>query len=128
MIDAYVQVSVFVAFTLFVFIGLDSLTQFNIKLFLNRTQKSMYLLLHFLGYTWMRRSYYCCYTVYPGAHIFGSLVAVLTATMGDLAFLILAIEPSTGLLIFSLGIIGDRSQAILSISFMEQVLCCLIQK
>ena len=28
---------------------------------------------------------------------FGSLVAVLTATMGDAAFLILAIEPSTGL-------------------------------
>ena len=36
---------------------------------------------------------------------FGSLVAVLTATMGDAAFLILAIEPSTGLLIFCLGIL-----------------------
>jgi len=36
---------------------------------------------------------------------FGSLVAVLTATMGDAAFLILAIEPSTGLLIFSIGIV-----------------------
>ena len=36
---------------------------------------------------------------------FGSLVAVLTATMGDAAFLILAMEPSTGLLIFVLGLI-----------------------
>ena len=29
MIDAYIQVSVFVGFTLFVFIGLDSLTKFS---------------------------------------------------------------------------------------------------
>ena len=34
---------------------------------------------------------------------FGSLVAVLTATMGDAAFLLLAAEPKTGLLIFTLG-------------------------
>ena len=31
MVDAYIQVSVFVAFTLFVFIGLDSLTKYDIK-------------------------------------------------------------------------------------------------
>ena len=41
---------------------------------------------------------------------FGSLVAVLTATMGDAAFLILAMEPSTGFLIFALGIfVGTAS-------------------
>ena len=34
---------------------------------------------------------------------FGSLVAVLTATMGDAAFLLLAAEPFTGLFIFALG-------------------------
>ena len=39
MIDAYIQVSVFVGFTLFVFIGLDSLTKFDVKLFLLKTQK-----------------------------------------------------------------------------------------
>ena len=33
---------------------------------------------------------------------FGSLVAVLTATMGDAAFLILATKPMTGLFIFFL--------------------------
>ena len=32
LIDAYIQVSVFVGFTLFVFIGLDSLTKFEVKL------------------------------------------------------------------------------------------------
>ena len=34
---------------------------------------------------------------------FGSLVAVLTATMGDAAFLLLAAEPFTGIFIFALG-------------------------
>ena len=41
---------------------------------------------------------------------FGSLVAVLTSTMGDAAFLLLAIEPQTGLFIFSIGaIVGISS-------------------
>ncbi len=107
MIDAYVQVSVFVAFTLFVFIGLDSLTQFNIKLFLNRTQKIHVPIAAFLGAIPGCGGAIIVVTQYIQGRIsFGSLVAVLTATMGDAAFLILAIEPSTGLLIFSLGIIA----------------------
>ena len=38
MIDAYLQVSVFVGFTLIVFIGLDSLTNFNVDSFLEKTK------------------------------------------------------------------------------------------
>ena len=34
---------------------------------------------------------------------FGAVVAVLTATMGDAAFLLLAAEPSTGLLMMAIG-------------------------
>ena len=34
LIDAYLQVSVFVGFTLFIILGLDSLTSFNISTFL----------------------------------------------------------------------------------------------
>ncbi|WP_164488556.1 putative manganese transporter [Photobacterium sanguinicancri] len=34
---------------------------------------------------------------------FGAVVAVLTATMGDAAFLLLATEPSTGLLMMAIG-------------------------
>ena len=34
MTDAYLQVSVFVGFTLFIFIGIDSLTKFQLLLFL----------------------------------------------------------------------------------------------
>ena len=39
MIDAYLQVSVFVGFTLFIFIGFDSLTSFNLNQFLFKTRK-----------------------------------------------------------------------------------------
>ena len=46
MIDAYLQVSIFVGFTLFIFIGLDSLTKFNTDEFLLKTKKFMYLLQH----------------------------------------------------------------------------------
>ncbi len=106
MIDAYIQVSVFVGFTLFVFIGLDSLTKFDVKLFLNRTQKIHVPIASFLGAIPGCGGAIIVVTQYIQGRIsFGSLVAVLTATMGDAAFLILAIEPTTGLLIFSLGII-----------------------
>ncbi len=106
MIDAYIQVSVFVGFTLFVFIGLDSLTKFDVKLFLSKTQKIHVPLAAFLGAIPGCGGAIIVVTQYIQGRIsFGSLVAVLTATMGDAAFLILAIEPSTGLLIFSLGII-----------------------
>ena len=39
MTDAYLQVSVFVGITLFIFIGLDSLTKFDISNFLIKTKK-----------------------------------------------------------------------------------------
>ncbi len=106
MIDAYLQVSVFVAFTLFVFIGLDSLTKYDVKLFLSKTQKIHVPLSAFLGAIPGCGGAIIVVTQYIQGRIsFGSLVAVLTATMGDAAFLILAIEPSTGLLIFSIGIV-----------------------
>ena len=117
MIDAYIQVSVFVGFTLFVFIGLDSLTKFDVKLFLSKTQKIHVPIAAFLGAIPGCGGAIIVVTQYIQGRIsFGSLVAVLTATMGDAAFLILAMEPSTGLLIFSLGIIvGSLSGYIIDI-------------
>ncbi len=106
MIDAYIQVSVFVGFTLFVFIGLDSLTKFDVKKFLSKTQKFHVGIAAFLGAIPGCGGAIIVVTQYIQGRIsFGSLVAVLTATMGDAAFLILAIEPTTGLLIFGIGII-----------------------
>ncbi len=106
MIDAYIQVSVFVGFTLFVFIGLDSLTKFDVKNFLSKTQKFHVGIAAFLGSIPGCGGAIIVVTQYIQGRIsFGSLVAVLTATMGDAAFLILAIEPSTGFLIFGIGIV-----------------------
>jgi len=106
MVDAYIQVSVFVGFTLFVFIGLDSLTKFDVKHFLLKTQKFHVGISAFLGAIPGCGGAIIVVTQYIQGRIsFGSLVAVLTATMGDAAFLILAVEPSTGFLIFVLGII-----------------------
>ncbi len=105
MTDAYLQVSVFVGFTLFVFIGLDSLTKFDIKTFLFKTKKFHVPIASFLGALPGCGGAIIVVTQYIQGRIgFGSLVAVLTATMGDAAFLILAIEPQTGLFIFLLGI------------------------
>ena len=106
MIDAYIQVSVFVGFTLFVFIGLDSLTKFDVKNFLSKTQKFHVGIAAFLGAIPGCGGAIIVVTQYIQGRIsFGALVAVLTATMGDAAFLIFAIEPSTGFLIFGIGII-----------------------
>ena len=106
MVDAYLAVSVFVGFTLFVFIGLDSLTKFDIHAFLEKTKKLHVPIASFLGAIPGCGGAIIVVTQYIQGRIsFGALVGVLTATMGDAAFLILAIEPSTGLLIFGLGIV-----------------------
>ena len=104
LVDAYLQVSVFVGFTLFIFIGLDSLTKFNIAYILNKTKKYHVAISSLLGALPGCGGAIVVVTQYIQGRIsFGSLVAVLTATMGDAAFLLLAIEPITGLLIFTLG-------------------------
>ena len=105
MVDAYLAVSVFVGFTLIVFIGLDSLTKFDIHSFLEKTKKFHVPIASLLGAIPGCGGAIIVVTQYIQGRIsFGSLVAVLTATMGDAAFLILAMEPSTGFLIFILGI------------------------
>ena len=49
MVDAYLAVSVFVGFTLIVFIGLDSLTKVDINSFLEKTKKLHVPIASFLG-------------------------------------------------------------------------------
>ena len=104
LVDAYLQVSVFVGFTLFIFIGLDALTKFNIAYILDKTKKFHVMMASLLGAIPGCGGAIVVVTQYIQGRIsFGSLVAVLTATMGDAAFLLLAAEPKTGLLIFTLG-------------------------
>jgi len=101
LVDAYLQVSVFVGFTLFIFIGLDSLTKFNILDFLKKTKKVHVIICSVLGALPGCGGAIVVVTQYiQGRVTFGSLVAVLTSTMGDAAFLLLSTEPSQGLLVF----------------------------
>ena len=104
LVDAYLQVSVFVGFTLFIFIGLDALTRFNISYILDKTKKYHVVMASLLGALPGCGGAIVVVTHYIQGRIsFGSLVAVLTATMGDAAFLLLTAEPLTGLFIFGLG-------------------------
>ena len=104
LIDAYLQVSVFVGFTLFIFIGMDALTKFNIPYVLDKTKKFHVIMASLLGALPGCGGAIVVVTQYIQGRIsFGSLVAVLTATMGDAAFLLLAREPMTGIFIFGLG-------------------------
>ena len=104
LVDAYLQVSVFVGFTLFIFIGMDVLTKFNISHILSKTKRYHVAMASLLGALLGCGGAIVVVTQYIQGRIsFGSLVAVLTATMGDAAFLLLAAEPITGLFIFALG-------------------------
>ena len=97
LVDAYLQVSVFVGFTLFVFIGIDSLTKFNVENFLNKTKTFHVPIATILGALPGCGGAIIVVTQFIQGRIsFGALVAVLTATMGDAAFLLLSKEPSTG--------------------------------
>ena len=101
LVDAYLQVSVFVGFTLFIFLGLDYLTNFNIDLFLKKSEKLHVPIASFLGALPGCGGAIIVVTQYiQGKLSFGSLVAVLTATMGDAAFLLLSKEPIRGVQIF----------------------------
>ena len=111
LIDAYLQVSVFVGFTLFIILGLDSLTSFNITNFLSKTKRIHVVIASLLGALPGCGGAIIIVTQYiQGKISFGALVAVLTSTMGDAAFLLLAKEPKMGLLVFlitgSVGIIS----------------------
>ena len=101
LIDAYLNVSVFVAFTLFIFLGLDSLTNFEIKNFLKKSKKFHVLLSSFLGSLPGCGGAIIVVTQFiQGRLSFGSLVAVLSSTMGDAAFLLLAKQPMQGMIVF----------------------------
>lgn len=103
LVEAYLQVSVFVGFTLFLFLGLDSLTKFDIERFLKITKKIHVPISTFLGALPGCGGAIIIVTQFVQGRIsFGSLVAVLTATMGDAAFLLLSQSPKDGFIIFAI--------------------------
>ncbi len=97
--DAYLQVSAFVFAALYIFYALEKLFNINaLKLLANKKWEVPFAA--FLGGIPGCGGAIIVVTQYvKGQQSFGALTAVLIATMGDAAFLLLAREPLTGILI-----------------------------
>ncbi len=102
--DAYIQVTTFVAATLFIFFGLEKVANIDAEKMLMQSGRKQVFIAAFLGALPGCGGAIIVITQYvTGRLSFGSVMAVLTATMGDAAFLLIAQEPLTGLLIMGLG-------------------------
>lgn len=102
--EAYLQVSTFVAATLLVFFSLEKLFKFDLTEALASAGRWQVPLAAGLGALPGCGGAIIVVTRYVSGNLsFGSVLATLTATMGDAAFLLLAKEPVTGLFIIVLG-------------------------
>lgn len=102
--EAYLQVSTFVAATLLIFFSLEKLFKFDLTEALSGAGRWQVPLAAALGALPGCGGAIIVVTRYVSGNLsFGSVLATLTATMGDAAFLLLAKEPVTGLFIIVLG-------------------------
>lgn len=105
--DAYLQVASFVALTLLVFYTLERKLRVNTAELLKRHEKWQVPIAALVGALPGCGGAIIVITQYVLGRIgFGSMVAVLTSTMGDAAFLLLAREPATAALVMVLSIIA----------------------
>lgn len=101
MADAYIQVSTFVAMTLGLFYMLEHALKLDTDTLLQKYPRAHVPLAAFMGVLPGCGGAIIVITQYvSGRTGFSSVVAVLTATMGDAAFLLLAQQPKTALLLF----------------------------
>ena len=101
MANAYLSVSVYVAITLFIFLRLEKSKKYSLSNFFKNNLKLQIPIASLLGAIPGCGGAIIIVTQYLQGNItFGCLVAVLTSTMGDAAFLILAKEPMSALFIF----------------------------
>ncbi|MHA6267020.1 putative manganese transporter [uncultured Aliiroseovarius sp.] len=106
MTDAYVQVSVFVAATLLIFYGAERLFDFDIGESLSRARGAQVPLAALLGTTPGCGGAVVVVAAYSSGHVgFGAVVATLTATMGDAAFLLIATRPDAALVVLPLSLV-----------------------
>ena len=102
LVDAYLQVSVFVAGTLGALFLLDKMGSRTLEAFLLANRDKQILVAATLGALPGCGGAIMVTTQYVrGSMSFGGVVAVLVATMGDAAFLLLAKEPATAALVFA---------------------------
>lgn len=106
MTDAYVQVSVFVAATLLLFYGAERLFNFNIGTALSNAKAAQMPLAALLGATPGCGGAVVVVAAYSSGHVgFGAVVATLTATMGDAAFLLIATRPDAAMVVLPLSFV-----------------------
>ena len=104
--DAYLQVTTFVAATLLIFYGIERLFGFNAVKLLSRSGAWQVPIAAALGALPGCGGAIIVVTNYvTGRLSFGAVMATLTATMGDAAFLLIAKEPVTGMLIMAIGLV-----------------------
>ena len=104
--DAYLAVSVFVAATLAVALFFETVFKVDLSDWLERRSAWQIPIAAFLGALPGCGGAVIVVTQYlRGSLGFGSLIAVLTSTMGDAAFLLLAREPGTAALVFGLSLV-----------------------
>jgi hypothetical protein len=102
--EAYLQVAVFVAATLGVIYAVEHWTKTDVAVFLDRHRTWQVPIAAVLGALPGCGGAVAVVTQYVrGTISFGAVVAVLSATMGDAAFLLLAAQPLTGVSVFALG-------------------------
>lgn len=106
MLDAYFQVSVFVGMTLLVFYGSERLFKYNIGSALQNAKMAQVPLAALLGTTPGCGGAVVVVAAYSSGHVgFGAVVATLTATMGDAAFLLIATRPDAALVVLPLSFV-----------------------
>lgn len=96
--DAYIAVTSFVALTLIIFHGLEKVFKIDWEVILKRHERYQPIIASLLGALPGCGGAIIAMTQYVmGRLSFGGMVAVLTSTMGDAAFLLIAREPQTAL-------------------------------
>jgi len=106
MMDAYVQVSVFVAATLLLFYGAERLFKFDIGASLRNARGFQVPMAALLGMTPGCGGAVVVVAAYSSGNVgFGAVVAALTATMGDAAFLLIATRPDVAVILLPLSLV-----------------------
>lgn len=106
MTDAYVQVSAFVATTLLIFYGAERVFNFNLGSALRNSKGWQVPLSALLGATPGCGGAVVVVAAYSSGNVgFGAVVAALTATMGDAAFLLIATRPDVAAVVLPLSLV-----------------------
>ncbi|MEJ2630453.1 MAG: putative manganese transporter [Acidihalobacter sp.] len=105
--DAFFQVAAFVSATLLLFYGIEALLRVDTAAWLDRHARWQVPAAAFLGMTPGCGGAIMAMTLYARGRLsFGAVVAVLTGTMGDAAFVLLAKEPLTAVVTFALSFVA----------------------